>query len=72
MLRFLLPGVTEIYIHPAVDDAELRGMTASAAQREADYKFFTAASTRALLSDLDIELIGYRTIRELQRQSAAC
>jgi predicted glycoside hydrolase/deacetylase ChbG (UPF0249 family) len=72
MLRNLMPGVTEIYIHPAVDDAELRGMTASAAQREADYRFFASASTRALLDELGIERVGYRAIRELQRRSAPC
>lgn len=72
MLSNLMPGVTEIYIHPAVDDAELRGMTVAAAQREADYRFFTSSSTRTLLADLGVELIGYRAVRDLQRRSSTC
>jgi predicted glycoside hydrolase/deacetylase ChbG (UPF0249 family) len=70
--RNLMPGVTEIFIHPAVADSELRGMTESAAQREADYRYFTSAETRGLLGDLGIELVGYREIRELQRRRTPC
>lgn len=72
LLRNLMPGVTEIFIHPAIADAELRGMTASAEQREADYRFFTSAETRRRLGDLGIELVGYREIRELQRRLTPC
>jgi predicted glycoside hydrolase/deacetylase ChbG (UPF0249 family) len=72
VLRGLLPGVTEIYIHAALDTPELRAMTSSWAQRQADYSFFTAAAAQKLLRDLGIELIGYRPIRELQRSLAPC
>jgi predicted glycoside hydrolase/deacetylase ChbG (UPF0249 family) len=72
LMQNLMPGVTEIFIHPAVADAELRGMTDSAAQREADYRFFTSAETRRRLRQLEIELIGYREIRDLQRRLVPC
>jgi len=68
----LWPGVTEIFIHPAIADAELRGMTDSAEQREADHRFFMSAETRRRLRELDIELVGYREIRDLQRRLSPC
>jgi hypothetical protein len=71
VLRGLMPGVTELYIHAALDTPELRAMTSSWAQRQADYTFFTSAETRALLRDLGIDQVGYRAVRELQRTSKA-
>jgi predicted glycoside hydrolase/deacetylase ChbG (UPF0249 family) len=72
LMHNLLPGVTEIFIHPALADGELRGMSDSAEQREADYRFFTSSETRRLLRDLAIELVGYRPIRDLQRRLSPC
>lgn len=72
VMRNLMPGVTEIFIHPAVADSELRGMTDSAPQREADYRYFTSAEARDLRRDLGIELAGYREIRDLQRRLTPC
>lgn len=72
VLRGLRPGVTEIYVHAAVDTPELRAISGSCAQRPADHAFFTAATTRQMLDDLGIELIGYREIRELQRRRSRC
>ena len=46
----LAPGVTEVYVHPAIDTPELRALAPDWAAR--------AGAT----------LIGYRTLRELQRQ----
>lgn len=71
-LRQLLPGVNEIYIHPAVDAPEIRAVTGDWAQRVADFRFFTAPSTRAQLRDLGITLIGYRALRDLQRSGQPC
>ncbi len=68
MLRNLKPGVTELYIHAALDDAEMRAISDSCAQRAADHAFFAATATRQMLSDLHIELIGYRELRALQRR----
>lgn len=72
VLRNLRPGVTEIYIHAAVDAPELKAMTDSWPQRPADYAFFTSASTRQLLRQLGITLLGYRAIRDLQRRLTPC
>jgi len=68
VLRALQPGVSELYVHAAVDEPEMRAISDAWAQRAADYRFFTAPSTRSRLQDLGITLIGYRSLRELQRR----
>jgi predicted glycoside hydrolase/deacetylase ChbG (UPF0249 family) len=72
VLRQLRPGVSELYIHAAVDAPEMRALGDTWEQRAADFAFFTAPSTRALIRDLGITLIGYRPIRELQRRLQTC
>lgn len=69
MLRGLRPGVTELYIHAAVDGEELRQITNSWRERVAEYELFTRdAEMRALLEELGVRRIGYRAIRDLQRK----
>ncbi|HUI24564.1 MAG TPA: polysaccharide deacetylase family protein [Candidatus Kryptonia bacterium] len=72
LLRDLRPGVSEIYIHAALDTAEMRAMTDQWRQRQADFDFFTAPHTRSLLEDLHLTLIGYRALREAQRRLTPC
>ncbi|MFI5398749.1 MAG: polysaccharide deacetylase family protein [Candidatus Binatia bacterium] len=72
VLRNLQPGVSELYVHAAVDEPEMRAICDSYAQRVADYRFFTAPSTRALIRDLGITLVGYRVLRDLQRRLETC
>ena len=72
VLRHLKPGVSELYVHAAVDEPEMRAIGDTWTQRAADFAFFTAPSTGALIRDLGITLIGYRPIRELQRRLQTC
>jgi len=72
VLGNLKPGVSELYVHAAVDEPEMRAVGDTWAQRAADFAFFTAPSTRALIADRGITLIGYRPIRELQRELQVC
>jgi hypothetical protein len=72
VLHHLKPGVSELYVHAAVDAPEMRAISDAWAQRAADFAFFTAASTRVLIHDLGVTLIGYRPIRELQRRLQTC
>ncbi len=72
VLHHLKPGVSELYVHAAVDEPEMRAIGDTWAQRAADFAFFTEPSTRALIRDLGITLIGYRPIRELQRRLQTC
>ena len=72
LLRRLKPGVNELYVHAALDTPELRAITGDWAQRPADHAFFTAPSTESLLRELSIVRVGYRAIRDLQRQLLVC
>jgi len=66
---FDLPaGVTELYVHPAIDTPELRAMTPDWAARVDDHHFVCHDSgLRAMVARSGAALIGYRALRELQR-----
>jgi predicted glycoside hydrolase/deacetylase ChbG (UPF0249 family) len=64
----LRPGVTEIYVHPAVDTAELRSLAPDWAARVDDHDLVVNdRGLRSLLDRAGVTLIGYRQLRELQR-----
>ena len=69
-LRKLEPGVTEIVIHLAYDDAEMRGATSDhpnwgAAWRQRDFDFFTSDAFRKVLAENNIKLITWRDVGKL-------
>lgn len=69
-IRKLEPGVTEIVIHLAYDDAEMRGATFDhpdwgAAWRQRDFDFFTSDAFRKLLEENQIKLITWRELGKL-------
>ena len=67
----LRPGVTEMYLHPAVDTDELRVSHPDWAQRVEDHAFVTSdPSLRDLIERSGAILIGYRELRDLQRRDA--
>jgi hypothetical protein len=66
-IRNMQPGVTELVIHLAYDDAEMRAATRErdtwgAAWRQRDFDFFTSPAFRQLLADQNIKLITWRQI----------
>ena len=66
----LEPGVTEVVIHLAYDDAEMRGATFDhpawgAAWRQRDFEFFTSDAFRKLLQENHIKLITWRELGKL-------
>jgi predicted glycoside hydrolase/deacetylase ChbG (UPF0249 family) len=64
----LRPGVTELFVHPAVDTPELRAATPDWAARVDDHALVTAADgLRAALDAAGAKRIGYRALRDLQR-----
>jgi len=70
-LKKLQPGVTEMVIHLAYDDAEMRAATFDhpnwgAAWRQRDFEFFTSEAFRKLLNENQIRLITWREIGKLQ------
>ena len=69
-IRKLPPGVTEVVIHLAYDDGEMRGATFDhpnwgAAWRQRDFEFFTSDAFRKLLEENKIKLITWRDIGKL-------
>ena len=69
-IKNLEPGVTEIVIHLAYDDAEMRGATFNhpdwgAAWRQRDFEFFTSDAFRKLLQENQVKLITWREIGRL-------
>jgi predicted glycoside hydrolase/deacetylase ChbG (UPF0249 family) len=64
----LRPGVTEVYVHPAVDTDELRSACTDWPQRVEDHAFVcNDPSFTDLLERAGVTRIGYRPLRELQR-----
>ena len=65
----LRPGVTEILLHPAVDSPDLRAGFPDWAERVANHQFACSADgLGALVEEHGVTLIGYRELRELQRE----
>ncbi len=65
----LKPGVTELYIHPAVAGEEMQHITNSWQERDTEYHLFTDdASVKQLLEQRQVKLIGWRPLRDLQRK----
>ncbi|HSK64384.1 MAG TPA: polysaccharide deacetylase family protein [Pyrinomonadaceae bacterium] len=69
-LAKLEPGVTEIVIHLAYDDAEMRGATFDhpdwgAAWRQRDFDYFSSDAFRKVLEDNKIKLITWRELGKL-------
>jgi predicted glycoside hydrolase/deacetylase ChbG (UPF0249 family) len=64
----LRPGVTEVYLHPALDTDELRASHPDWSNRVEDHMMLTRDPAFADLVDrAGATLIGYRELRELQR-----
>ena len=69
-LQKLEPGVTEVVIHLAYDDPEMRAVSNNhpnwgAAWRQRDFEFFTSDEFRRLLADNQIKLITWRELGKL-------
>jgi predicted glycoside hydrolase/deacetylase ChbG (UPF0249 family) len=62
-------GVTEIFLHPATEHAELRALAPDWERRVDDHRLLTAAELRTALELAEVHLIGWRELRDLQRLS---
>jgi predicted glycoside hydrolase/deacetylase ChbG (UPF0249 family) len=67
-LADLRPGVTEAYLHPAIDTPELRAMAPDWQGRVDDHAWLLDPDgLRSLTDRHGVALIGYRELRELMR-----
>lgn len=68
LLDDVRPGVTEIFLHPATDHAELRALAPDWERRVDDHRLLTAEpELRDQLAAAGVVLIGWRELRALQR-----
>lgn len=68
LLDDLRPGVTEVYLHPATDQAELRALASDWHRRVDDHDALTGP--RGLADQVErsgAHLVGWRALRDLQR-----
>ena len=63
----LPPGLTHFIIHPSKDTPELRAITPDWPSRVADYQTFLNPELHQFIQEIGVQVIGYRTIRELMR-----
>jgi hypothetical protein len=73
VIKNLQPGVTELFVHLAHDDAEMRAVTVNypvwdAAWRQRDVDVISSPEFRKALADNHVILIGWRQIRKLIRK----
>jgi predicted glycoside hydrolase/deacetylase ChbG (UPF0249 family) len=71
IVKNLKPGVTELYIHPAVTSEELKSITGTWSTRNQEYEVFTTdVEMKDLIKESGVQLISYRPLRDLQRGKA--
>jgi len=70
VIKNLKPGVTELIVHLAYDDEEMRAVALDhpdwgAAWRQRDFDFVTSEAFRRLLKEHDVKLVTWREIGKL-------
>jgi hypothetical protein len=70
LIKSLKPGVTQLIVHLAYDDEEMRAVALDhpdwgAAWRQRDFDFFTSAEFRRLLDENNVKLVTWRELGKL-------
>jgi predicted glycoside hydrolase/deacetylase ChbG (UPF0249 family) len=68
LLGNLTVGITHFIFHPSIDTAELRSIAPDWESRVSNYNTFMSDELKKFIEGEDIQLIGYRQIREAMRQ----
>ena len=68
LLGNLPEGITHFVLHPSIDTPELRAIAPDWESRVANYNVFMSDELKTFIGSEDIQLIGYRPIREAMRQ----
>ena len=59
-------GISETYIHPAVECDEIKGISAAWRRRVWEHRLFSDTRTREYISSLGIRLINYRELKAMR------
>lgn len=62
-------GVTETYIHPAIECDEIKEITPFWFRRVWEYRLFSDPKTLEYIRSLGIKLIGYRELKEIKKST---
>jgi len=62
LIRHFPDGITETYIHPALESEELKGITGNWHRRVWEHRLFSDPATLQHIKDCGIELISYRDL----------
>jgi hypothetical protein len=65
-LRNLPPGVSQLILHCAYDDDELRAITGSAPQRDEDRRVFSDPEVARFVAEQGIQVITWKQFRAMQ------
>jgi predicted glycoside hydrolase/deacetylase ChbG (UPF0249 family) len=73
-IKNLQPGITEMIVHLAYDDEEMKGVTFAhpdwgSEWRQRDFQFVTSDAFRKLLRDNNVKLTTWREVGKLMRKS---
>ena len=68
LLGNLPMGITHFILHPSIDTAELRSIAPDWESRVSNYNTFMSDELKTFIEGEDINLIGYRQIREAMRK----
>jgi len=68
LLGNLPVGITHFIFHPSIDTAELRSIAPDWESRVANYSTFMSDELKKFIENEDIQLIGYRQLRDAMRQ----
>ena len=68
LLGNLPVGITHFVFHPSIDTAELRSIAPDWESRVSNYNTFMSDELKQFIEREDIQLIGYRQIREVMRK----
>lgn len=66
LYRSFEPGVTETYIHPAIETDEIKGITGSWQRRVWEYELFKDPKTLQHIKSLGFKLINYRDLNKMR------
>jgi predicted glycoside hydrolase/deacetylase ChbG (UPF0249 family) len=61
-------GITHFIFHPSIDTAKLRSIAPDRESRVSNYNTFMSDELKVFIEGEDINMIGYRQIREAMRQ----
>jgi predicted glycoside hydrolase/deacetylase ChbG (UPF0249 family) len=75
-IKNLQPGITEMIVHLAYDDEEMKGLAFDhpnwgSAWRQRDFQFVTSNGFRSLLRENNVKLITWREVSKLMKKSGS-